>query len=68
LKEQTEFTILTNLLDPLVSNIKDSLTNAAVFLPFTFMRRFYTKFMFLTHENTESYAAFLFKTNSVHHA
>jgi hypothetical protein len=54
LKEQTEFTILTKLLDSLVSNIKDSLTKAAVFLPFTFMRRFCTKFMFLSHENTET--------------
>jgi hypothetical protein len=53
-KQQTEFTILTKFLDPLVSNIKDSLTKAAVFLPFTSMRWFYTKFMFLTHENAES--------------
>jgi hypothetical protein len=53
-KEQTEFTILTKFLNPLVSNIKDSLTKAAVFLPFTFMRWFYTKFMFLTHVNAES--------------
>jgi hypothetical protein len=31
LKEQTEFNILTKLLDPLVSNIKDSLTNFQFF-------------------------------------
>jgi hypothetical protein len=31
---QTEFTILTMLLDPLFSNIKDSLRKTAVFLPF----------------------------------
>jgi hypothetical protein len=30
-KEQTEFTILTSLLDPLVSNMKDSLTNLQLF-------------------------------------
>jgi hypothetical protein len=30
-KEQTEFTILTNFLDPLVSNMKDSLTNLQFF-------------------------------------
>jgi hypothetical protein len=30
-KEQTEFTILTMLLDPLVSNMKDSLTNRQFF-------------------------------------
>jgi hypothetical protein len=53
-KEQTEFTIWTKLLDPLVSNIRESLTKATVFLPFTFMWWFCTKFMFLTHENTES--------------
>jgi hypothetical protein len=53
-KEQTEFTILTKLLDPLVSNIKQSLRKATVFLPFTFMWWFCTKFMFLTHGNTES--------------
>jgi hypothetical protein len=32
--EQTEFTILTMLLDPLVSNIEDALTKTAVSLPF----------------------------------
>jgi hypothetical protein len=37
-KEQTEFNKLTKLLDRLVSNMKDSLTKAAVFLPFTFRR------------------------------
>jgi hypothetical protein len=31
LKEQTEFTILTKVLESLISNIKDSLTKAAVF-------------------------------------
>jgi hypothetical protein len=31
LQEQTEFTILTMLLDPLVSNTKDSLTNLQFF-------------------------------------
>jgi hypothetical protein len=30
-KEQNEFTILTMVLDPLVSNIKDSLTNLQFF-------------------------------------
>jgi hypothetical protein len=30
-KEQTEFTILTKFLDPLVSNIKDPLTNLQIF-------------------------------------
>jgi hypothetical protein len=52
-KEQTEFTILTKLLDPLFSNIKDSLTKTAVFLPFTWKWLFCTKVMFLTHGNTE---------------
>jgi hypothetical protein len=37
LKEQTEFTILTKFLDPLVSNIMDSLTKTAVLFPFTCM-------------------------------
>jgi hypothetical protein len=52
-KEQTEFTIQPNLLDPHVSNIKDSITRAAVFLPFTCMSWFCTKMMFLILGNTE---------------
>jgi hypothetical protein len=53
-KEQTEFTILTKLLDPLVSSMKDLLTKTAVFIPFTCMQWFCTKLMFLTHENADS--------------
>jgi hypothetical protein len=47
-KEQTECTILTKFLDALVSNIKDSLTKAAVFLPFNSRQWFYTEFLFST--------------------
>jgi hypothetical protein len=36
-KEQTQFTIENKVLDPLVSNINDSLTQASLHLPFTCM-------------------------------
>jgi hypothetical protein len=52
-REQTDITIWTKLLDPLVSNIKDFLTRAAVLLPFTCMQWFWKQVMFLTHGNTE---------------
>jgi hypothetical protein len=67
-KQQNEFTILTNLPDSLVSNIKGFSWKNAVFLPFTCMRWFCTKVMFLTHEKAEGQAAFFSKTNTVYHA
>jgi hypothetical protein len=35
IKKLTQFTMLNKVLDPLASNINDSLTRATVFLPFT---------------------------------
>jgi hypothetical protein len=45
-KQLTEFTMLNTLLDPLASNINDSLTRPTVLLPFTWMGRFSKKVMF----------------------
>jgi hypothetical protein len=49
----TQFTMLNKVQDPLASNINDSLTRAAVPLPFTWMEWFSTKVMSLTQESTE---------------
>ena len=53
-KQQTEFPILTKLVGPLLSNIKDSLTKSAVSLPLTVMRSIRPTFMFLTPENADT--------------
>jgi hypothetical protein len=53
LKQQTQFKILNKMLGPLASNINDSLTQAILHLPFTCREPFWTKVMFVTHENTE---------------
>jgi hypothetical protein len=53
-KQLTQFTMLNRELDPLASNIKDSLTRVAVLLPLNPKGQFTTKVMFLTHENNES--------------
>ena len=45
---------LPNCQRPLLSNIKDSSTKSAVFLPLTVMQSIYPKLMFLTHENADS--------------
>jgi hypothetical protein len=44
-KEQTEFTMLNKLMDPLASNINDSLTRATVLLPSIWMGWFCKKEM-----------------------
>jgi dTDP-4-dehydrorhamnose 3,5-epimerase-like enzyme len=46
LKQHTQFTILNKVLDPLTSNINDSLTRATVPLPFTWMGWFCKNVMF----------------------
>jgi hypothetical protein len=53
LKQQTQFKILNKMLGPPASNINDSLTQAILHLPFTCRGPFWTKVMFVTHENTE---------------
>jgi hypothetical protein len=49
-KQLTQFTVLNKVLDPVSSNINDSLTRATVFVPFTWMGWFFKMVMFLTHE------------------
>jgi hypothetical protein len=46
LKQQTQFTVLNKVLDPLASNINDSLPRATVLLPFTWMGGYSQKLMF----------------------
>jgi hypothetical protein len=52
-KQQAQFTMLTMVLDPLASNINDSLTQTTLHLPFTSMGRFGPKVIFLLYENSE---------------
>jgi hypothetical protein len=52
-KQLTQFIMLNNMVDPLASNINDSLTRSTVLLAFTCMGHFGTKVMFHTHINTE---------------
>jgi hypothetical protein len=46
--------MLTKELDLLASNINDSLTQAALHLPFTCMEQFWTQVMFFSHETLRS--------------
>jgi hypothetical protein len=59
--------MLNKLLGPVASNIHDSLTRATRNLPFAWMG-YFAKVVFLTHENAERWAVFLFPANSVHNA
>jgi hypothetical protein len=52
-QEQTKFTILTKLLDPLVSNIKGFFLKNCSFSPIHLYGVILQKFMFLTHEKAE---------------
>jgi hypothetical protein len=52
-KQLTEFTMLKRLLDPLASNISDSLTRATELLPFNWMWWLSKKVIFLTQVNIE---------------
>jgi hypothetical protein len=45
-KQETEFTVLNKVLDPLPSNLNDSLTQAILHLPFTCMGWLGTKVIF----------------------
>jgi hypothetical protein len=58
LKQLTQFTMLNKVLDPLASNINDSLKRTTVILPFISKGLFGTKLMFLTHENAERWVIF----------
>jgi hypothetical protein len=52
-KQQTQIKLQNKVLGTLASNINDSLTEAALHLPFSFMGSFSTKVMFLILENAE---------------
>jgi hypothetical protein len=56
------------VLDPLTSNIKDSITRATELLLFTSMVPLSTKMVFLTQEISEMQAIFLQAVNSIHNA
>jgi hypothetical protein len=53
-KQLTQFTVLNKVLDPLASNINDSLTQATLHLTFTCMGVILNKGDVVTHENTDN--------------
>jgi hypothetical protein len=51
-KQQTQIKLQNKVLDPLASNINDSITEATLNFPFSCMGPFSTKVTFLILENT----------------
>jgi hypothetical protein len=62
--QQTQFIMLSKLLDPLPSNMKDFIRTRVIL--HSLERANGSMLMFLTHENTETEAVFLSKANSGH--